>query len=149
MRDFGKMFKEEQEKINVKEKVDNYKKEQEKKVLVDFLESGLIEFLDYLNDHYYVERHSINYHVDGDVYERDIVESSMIKNSTEFSGAIQYKWANGGISDTLRVKVEDYKAVLTYEGIQMDLDTFISTVVRQITDAINKSQPSFKIIKKL
>ena len=147
MRDFGKMFREEQKKINVKEKVENYKKLQERRVLVDFLEDGLIEFLDYLSDHYYVQRHSVNFHVDGEVYERDIVESSMIKNDTEFSAAIQYKWANGGLRDTLRVKVEDYKAVLTYEGVQMGLDAFIKIVVRQITDAINKSQPSFKIIK--
>ena len=147
MRDFGKMFKAEQEKINVKEKIENYKKQQERKVLVNFLESGLIEFLDYLNDHYYVERHSINHHVDGKVYERDIVESYMVKNNTEFVAGIQYKWSNGGLRNTLRVKVVDYKAVLTYEEVKMDLDTFISTVVSQITGARNKQESHFKIIK--
>lgn len=147
MRNFDKMFKEEQEKINVKENVENYKKQQEKKVLVDFLEDGLIDFLDYLNDNYYVQRHSVNYHIDREVYERDIVESRIIYDKSLFISGIQYKWSNGGLRDTLTVKVVDYKAVLTYEGVQMDLDTFISTVIRQITDAINKPQPSFKIIK--
>jgi len=158
MNKFDQMFKREQKRIEVKKQLADNETQAKIDVVVNFCNEGLFDFLEYLHNRFYISKHGINYHVDRAVYKQDIVygftdkESGIkrIKNHLyhRFSTGIQYKWSNGGISDTLVVECVDFKPVLTYEGVRMDLDTFMDTVVAQIQSAIDKNSPEFQIIEK-
>jgi hypothetical protein len=158
MKKFDEMFKTEQKRIETKQQLANNEKQTKINIVVDFCNEGLFEFLEYLHNRFYIRKHSVNHHVDRSVYERDIVygfsdKESGIKMINKdlygyFRTGIQYKWSNGSIYDALIVYCDDYKPVLKYEGVKMDLDTFMETVIMQIQATINKNLEGFKIIEK-
>jgi hypothetical protein len=158
MTKFDEMFKTEQKRIETKQQLANNEKQTKIDIVVDFCNEGLFEFLEYLHNKFYIRKYSVNHHVDGAVYERDIVygftdKESGIKRINQdsyqyFRTGIQHTWSNGAIFDTLIVYCDDYKPVLEYEGVKMDLDMFIETVITQIQEAINKNSEGFKIIEK-
>jgi hypothetical protein len=158
MKKFDEMFKTEQKRIETKQQLANNEKQTRIDVVVDFCNEGLFEFLEYLHNKFYIKKHGVNHHVDGAVYDQDIVygftdKESGIKRINQdsyqyFRTGIQHTWSNGAIFNTLIVYCDDYKPVLKYEGVKMDLDTFIETVVTQIQEAINKNSAGFKIIEK-
>ena len=158
MKKFDEMFKTEQKRIEIKQQLVNKEKQTKIDVVVDFCNEGLFEFLEYLHNKFYIRKHGVNYRADGAVYEQDIVygftnKESGIKAINQDSyqylrTGIHYKWSNGSMFDTLIVYCDDYKPVLKYEGVKMDLDTFMETVVTQIQEAINKNSERFKIIEK-
>lgn len=156
MKKFDEMFKKEKERIDIKKELARNEEQKKVDVVVNFCNEGLFEFLEYLHNKFYVVKNSVNYHVDGEKYTRDMVygytnkESGLknINNWGYFRGGIQYKWSNGGIYDSLIVKCVDFKPVLTYEGKRMDLDTFIETVIAQIQKTIDEQPGNFQIIEK-
>ena len=156
MKKFDEMFKKEQERIDIKKELAQNEKQAEIDVVVNFCNEGLFEFLEYLHNKFYVVKNSVNYHVDGEKYTRDIVygytnkESGLktINNWGYFRGGIQHQWSNGGIYDSIKVECIDFKPVLTYERRKMDLDTLIETVIAQIQKTINEPPGNFKIIEK-
>ncbi len=156
MKKFDELFKKEQEKIEIKKQLADNEEQAKKDIIIKFCNEGLFDFLEYLHNKFYVIKHGMNHHVDRAVYQYDMVyhftnkESGIknIQNDGYLRTGIQYKWSNGGIYDTLIVKCVDFKPVLEYEGVKMDLDTFMETVVAQIQGAINKNSDSFKILTK-
>lgn len=152
MKKFDKMFKKEQERIDIKKELARNEEQKKVDVVVNFCNEGLFEFLEYLHNKFYVVKNSINYHADGEdmVYGSTNKESGLenINNWGYFRGGIQYKWSKLGIHDSLKVECVDFKPVLTYEGKRMDLDTLIETVIAQIQETINKQPGNFKIIEK-
>ena len=108
MNKFDEMFKQEQNKIAIEKDLAAQEKAAKAKVIIDFCEEHIFDFLDYLQNKFYVRKHGVNYHVDSEIYEREIVYSynrenakKNIKDGYRFKTGIQYKWSNGGISDTL------------------------------------------------
>jgi hypothetical protein len=158
MKKFDEMFKTEQKRIETKQQLANNEKQTKIDIVVDFCNEGLFEFLEYLHNKFYIRKHGVNHHVDRAVYEQDIVYGFKDKESgikainkdhyNYFRTGIQYKWSNGSMFDTLIVYCDDYKPVLKYEGVKMDLDTFMEIVVTQIQEAINKNSERFKIIER-
>jgi hypothetical protein len=157
MNKYDEMFKQEQTKIAIEKDLATQEKEAKIKVIMDFCEEHIFDFLNYLQNKFYVEKHSINYHVDREVYKRDIVYDYSIDNplrnithwnTPQLRTGIQYKWSNGGISDSLVVSCFNFKPVLEYEGKQMTPDEFKQTVVAQIQATIEKNHCNFKIIEK-
>jgi len=155
MKKFDEMFKQEQNKIAIEKDLAAQQKAAKAKVIIDFCEEHIFDFLDYLQNKFYVRKHSVNYHVDGEIYEREIVNyynrekvKKDIKDGYRFRTGIQYKWSNGGISDTLIVDCFDFKPVLEYEGKRVTPEEFMETVISQIQNAIEKNSSSFQILEK-
>jgi hypothetical protein len=155
MKKFDEMFKQEQNKIAIEKDLAAQQKAAKAKVIIDFCEEHIFDFLDYLQNKFYVRKHSVNYHVDGEIYEREIVNyynrekvKKDIKDGYRFRTGIQYKWSNGGISDTLVVDCFDFKPALEYEGKRVTPEEFMETVITQIQNAIEKNSSGFQIIEK-
>ena len=155
MKKFDEMFKQEQNKIAIEKDLAAQQKAAKAKVIIDFCEEHIFDFLDYLQNKFYTRKHSVNYHVDREIYEREIVYSynrenakKNIKDGYRFKTGIQYKWSNGGISDTLIVDCINFKPVLEYEGKRIAPDEFIQTAIAQIQSTIEKNPANFKIIEK-
>jgi hypothetical protein len=157
MKKFDEMFKQEQNKIAIEKGLSTQEKEAKIKVIMDFCEEHIFDFLNYLQNKFKVKKHSINYHVDGEIYTREIVygysTNNLLGNITHWDQpklrtGIQYKWSNGGISDSLVVSCVNFKPVLEYEGKRMTPDEFKQTVVAQIQATIRKNPGNFRIIEK-
>lgn len=153
MNKYDDLFKKEQEKIVIKEQLVQNENTAKADVIINYCNEGLFEFLEYLQNKFTTKSHGINHHFDRAIYEKDMVGSftnkekatEYIKKNLLFRVEIQYKWGSGG---ELRVDCVDYKPVLKYEGVKMNLDTFIETVVSQIQGSIAKGYDSFVIITK-
>ena len=157
MNKYDEMFKQEQTKIAIEKDLATHEKAAKAKVIMDFCEEHIFDFLNYLQNKFYIEKHSVNYHVDRQIYKREIIygysPDSMFQNiekwsTTQLRVGIQYEWSNGGIYDSLTVSCVDYKPVLKYEGKQMSPDEFKRTVIAQIQNTIEKNPCNFKIIEK-
>jgi hypothetical protein len=155
MEKFDEMFKQEQNKIEIEKDLAAQQRAAKAKVIIDFCEEHIFDFLDYLQNKFYVRKHSVNYHVDREIYEREIVYSynrenakKNIKDGYRFRTGIQYQWSNGGISDTLIVDCFDFKPVLEYEGKRVTPEEFMETVIAQIQNAIEKNSSGFQILEK-
>jgi hypothetical protein len=155
MKKFDEMFKQEQNKIEIEKDLAAQQRAAKAKVIIDFCEEHIFDFLDYLQNKFYVRNHSVNYHVDREIYEKEIVNyynrekaKKDIKDGHQFRTGIQYKWSNGGIYDTLTVDCINFKPVLEYEGKQTTPEKFMETVIAQIQNAIEKNSSSFQIIEK-
>ena len=158
MKNYDALFQKEKEKIDIKARLAADKKQAKLDVIVNFCNEGLFDFLEYLDNKFYVRKHGVNHHVDRAVYTCDMVynfknrEHAIERIKTDVRGClrtgIQYKWVNGSIYDSLTVRCVDFKPVLEYEGKRMDLDTFMEVVVAQIQKAINENSPGFQIIEK-
>lgn len=156
MKKYDEMFKKEQQKIEIIQQLAQNEKQAKAEIILDFCNSTLFEFLEYLNDKFYVRKHGVNYNIDRAIYKNEMVyrfsrEKAIesIKNNCQFRTGIQYKWSNGSLYDTLRVDLVDFKPVLTYEGKKMDTYTFIEIAVSQIQAAINRNSEGFQIIEKI
>jgi hypothetical protein len=156
MKNYDKMFEEEQKSIELKQQLLNNEKEAQINLIINFCNEGLFDFLDYLHNKFYVRKHSVNYQIDRKIYEQEIVydyfgkDSAIekIKDRTTFRTGIHYKWSNGGLYDTLVVRCVDYKPILTYEGKNMNLEDFTKIAISQLQKAINENSGSFQIIEK-
>jgi hypothetical protein len=155
MKNYDLMFETEQNKVAIEKELAQQKHNAEVKVILDFCNSGLFDFLDYLQSKFYIIRSSVNYHIDGEKYERPIVynydrESAIkkIEKYKKFTTGIQHKWSNGGTYDTLKVKCIDLKPLLYYHGKVVSLEQLENKVVEQVQEAIDKVSPSFQILKK-
>jgi hypothetical protein len=155
MKKFDEMFKQEQNKIEIEKDLAAQQRAAKAKVIIDFCEEHIFDFLDYLQNKFYVRKHSVNYHVDRKIYEREIVNyynrenvKKDIKDGYRFRTGIQCKWSNGGIYDTLTVDCVNFKPVLEYEGEQTTPEKFMETVIAQIQNAIEKNSSNFQIIEK-
>lgn len=154
MKNYDELFKQEEKAIKIKEELKLQEKNAKSKIVIDFCEEHIFGFLDYLQNKFYVRKHGVNYRSDGKIYKDNIVESyaknfiEYIKEYEKFECGINYKWSNGGISNTIKVTCVDYKPVLTYEGNVVTVDEFEKTVIKQIQESINKNSEEFKIINK-
>ena len=155
MKKFDEMFKQEQNKIEIEKDLAAQQRAAKAKVIIDFCEEHIFDFLDYLQNKFYVRKHSVNYHVDREIYEREMVNGynrenakKNIKDGYRFRTGIQYKWSNGGIYDTLTVDCVNFKPVLEYEGEQTTPEKFMETVIAQIQNAIEKNSSHFLILEK-
>jgi hypothetical protein len=154
MNKYDEMFRKEQEKIEIKKELKQNEKQLKNKIVIDFCNQGLFDFLEYLNNKFYVRKHGVNHHIDRNVYTRDIVYSfernSVINSVTNglFRTGIQYKWQNGDFYDTLKVECIDFKPILTYEGKRMNTEEFIEIAISQIQNEINNNSLGFQIIEK-
>jgi hypothetical protein len=155
MKKFDEMFKQEQNKIAIEKDLAAQQKAAKAKVIIDFCEEHIFDFLDYLQNKFYIRKHSVNYHVDGETYEREIVYSynrenakKSIKDRCQFKTGIQCYWSNGGIFDTLTVNCVNFKPVLKYEGERVTPEKFIEKVISQIQNAIDQNFNKFQIIEK-
>jgi hypothetical protein len=155
MKKFDEMFKQEQNKIEIEKDLAAQKKAAKAKVIIDFCEEHIFDFLDYLQNKFYVRKHGINHHVDRAVYEREMVygynrekAKKEVAGGFRFRTGIQYRWSDGGMYDTLIVDCVNFKPVLEYEGKQITPEKFIETVVAQIQNTIDQSPISFLILEK-
>jgi hypothetical protein len=156
MKNFDKLFEQEQVKIAAKNKIKKETLSTKAEILIDFCESSeLFDFLDYLQSKFYISKHGVNYHVDGAVYTNDVVEGYERKNAVKYLKAnahlrlgINYRWTNGSVYDSIRLTCVDFKPNFEYEGKKVDVDSFKEIVVAQIQFAINKNSPSFEIRNK-
>lgn len=155
MNKFDEMFKQEQNKIAIEKDLAAQQKAAQAKVIIDFCEEHIFDFLDYLQNKFYIRKHSVNYHVDGAIYENEIVYSynrenakKSIKDRCQFKTGIQCYWSNGGIFASLTVDCVNFKPVLKYEGEQVTPEKFMEKVISQIQNAIEKNSSSFQIIEK-
>jgi len=156
MNKFDTMFKQEQNKIAIEKDLAQQQQDAKAKVIIDFCEENQIfDFLDYLQNKFYVRKHGVNHHVDRAIYTNEMVYNYTRENKIEeikegyrLRTGIQYKWSNGSISDTLIVDCIDFKPVLTYEGERVTPEVFMQTVIAQIQSTIDKNVSSFQIIEK-
>ncbi len=156
MKNYDKMFEEEQKSIELKQQLKNIEKESRINLIINFCNEGLFDFLDYLHNKFYTRKHSVNYQIDRKIYEQEIFYGyfgkdtaiEKIKDDAIFRTGIHYKWSNGGIYDTLIVKCVDYKPILTYEGKNMNLEDFTKIAISQLQKAINGNSSFFEIIEK-
>ena len=156
MNKFDTMFKQEQNKIAIEKDLAQQQIDAKAKVIIDFCEENQIfDFLDYLNNKFIVNKTSVNYHVDRQIYTSEMVYSynrektiQEIKKGYQLKTGIQYRWSNGGIYDTLVVGCIDFKPVLTYEDKRVTPEVFMQTVIAQIQDTIDKNAGSIQIIEK-
>lgn len=156
MKNYDEMFKQEQRSIELKQQLVNDEKEARINLIIDFCNDGLFDFLDYLHNKFYIKKNSVNYHIDREKYEQEIVYGyfgkdnaiEKIKDNVMLRTGINYKWSNGGIYDTLTVICVDYKAILNYEGKNMTLEDFTKIAISQLQKSINENSPAFKIIEK-
>lgn len=152
---YEKLFEREQTKIETETKLRQDKKKAEADIIINFCNEELFNFLDYLQNTFYIRKHGVNHHVDGAVYTRDMVYNYSRKKSIEFiqsSGyfytGVQHEWSNGGISDTVMVECVDFKPVFTYMGKKMTVEQFEETVVAQIQKSINRDLAEFQILNR-
>ena len=155
MKKFDEMFKQEQNKIAIEKDLAAQQRAAKAKVIIDFCEEHIFDFLDYLQSKFYVRKHGVNYHVDRAIYENEIISSynregakKHIKDGYRFRTGIQYKWSNGSIYDSLTVDCFDFKPVLEYEGKRVTPEEFMETVISQIQNAIEKNSSGFQILEK-
>jgi hypothetical protein len=155
MNKFDEMFKQEQNKIAIEKDLLEQQKAAKAKVIIDFCEEHIFDFLDYLQSTFYVRECGINYHIDRAIYEKEIVcgysreeAKKHIKNGYQFRAGIEYEWSNGGIYDSITVNCIDFKPVLEYMGNRVTPNEFIEIAIAQIQNAIDKNSSGFQIIKK-
>lgn len=156
MNKYDLLFEQVGKSNQIKAELANVTNDRNNAVVIDFCNQFLFDFFDYLNSKFRVEQHSVNHHIDGKIYDCQLVEGyknreeaiNLIKRFGYLKCGINYKWANGGIYDSVKVFSVDFKPRFTYEGEIINVSDFEILVISQIQESIDKNLKGFQIIKK-